>query len=148
MSGHSPVRARIDGRATSSPAGVIFRGGTLFRQETCQLRPLLDEYFSRLPPPPPVKVVALVRDTKPEARTLAIGDGANDVAMIQGAHIGIGISGQEGMQVSKGGEGGEDCTERGTMARTSTQDGGCHHPRTSRNYWQRGFALRGGGLCS
>lgn len=35
---------------------------------------------------------------KPNARTLAIGDGANDVAMIQGAHIGIGISGQEGMQ--------------------------------------------------
>lgn len=31
-------------------------------------------------------------------RTLAIGDGANDVSMIQTADIGIGISGQEGMQ--------------------------------------------------
>ena len=31
--------------------------------------------------------------------TLAIGDGANDVSMIQTAHIGVGISGQEGMQV-------------------------------------------------
>ncbi|CAF0928304.1 unnamed protein product [Rotaria sordida] len=30
--------------------------------------------------------------------TLAIGDGANDVPMIQKAHIGIGISGQEGRQ--------------------------------------------------
>ncbi|GFR43006.1 hypothetical protein Agub_g4006 [Astrephomene gubernaculifera] len=30
--------------------------------------------------------------------TLAIGDGANDVGMIQSAHIGVGISGQEGMQ--------------------------------------------------
>lgn len=30
--------------------------------------------------------------------TLAIGDGANDVSMIQTADIGIGISGQEGMQ--------------------------------------------------
>lgn len=30
--------------------------------------------------------------------TLAIGDGANDVGMIQTAHIGVGISGQEGMQ--------------------------------------------------
>ena len=30
--------------------------------------------------------------------TLAIGDGANDVSMIQQAHIGVGISGQEGMQ--------------------------------------------------
>lgn len=32
--------------------------------------------------------------------TLAIGDGANDVGMIQEADIGIGISGMEGMQVS------------------------------------------------
>ncbi|KAJ8949862.1 hypothetical protein NQ318_010496 [Aromia moschata] len=31
-------------------------------------------------------------------RTLAIGDGANDVSMIQTADVGIGISGQEGMQ--------------------------------------------------
>ena len=30
--------------------------------------------------------------------TLAIGDGANDVSMIQVADIGVGISGQEGMQ--------------------------------------------------
>ena len=30
--------------------------------------------------------------------TLAIGDGGNDVSMIQEADIGIGISGQEGMQ--------------------------------------------------
>lgn len=29
---------------------------------------------------------------------LAIGDGANDVSMIQMADIGVGISGQEGMQ--------------------------------------------------
>lgn len=32
--------------------------------------------------------------------TLGIGDGANDVGMIQEADIGIGISGAEGMQVS------------------------------------------------
>lgn len=31
--------------------------------------------------------------------TLAIGDGANDVGMLQEADIGIGISGLEGMQV-------------------------------------------------
>eukprot|EP00127_Corallochytrium_limacisporum_P001629 Clim_evm3s71 gene=Clim_evmTU3s71 len=30
--------------------------------------------------------------------TLAIGDGANDVSMIMSAHIGVGISGKEGMQ--------------------------------------------------
>lgn len=32
--------------------------------------------------------------------TLAIGDGANDVGMIQEADIGVGISGVEGMQVN------------------------------------------------
>lgn len=42
-------------------------------------------------------VVKLVRD-KLNKLTLAIGDGANDVSMIQVADIGIGISGQEGMQ--------------------------------------------------
>ncbi|XP_008515374.2 phospholipid-transporting ATPase VB isoform X2 [Equus przewalskii] len=42
-------------------------------------------------------VVKLVRD-KLSVMTLSIGDGANDVSMIQAADIGIGISGQEGMQ--------------------------------------------------
>mgnify|MGYP002054246165 CR=1 FL=1 len=31
---------------------------------------------------------------------LAIGDGANDVAMIQKAHVGVGISGNEGLQAA------------------------------------------------
>ena len=34
------------------------------------------------------------------AVTLAIGDGANDVAMIQKAHVGVGISGVEGLQAA------------------------------------------------
>uniref|UniRef100_A0A8C5NP94 Phospholipid-transporting ATPase n=1 Tax=Junco hyemalis TaxID=40217 RepID=A0A8C5NP94_JUNHY len=34
------------------------------------------------------------------AITLAIGDGANDVGMIQTAHVGVGISGNEGMQAT------------------------------------------------
>lgn len=33
--------------------------------------------------------------------TLAIGDGANDIAMIQEAHVGIGITGMEGLQASR-----------------------------------------------
>ncbi|CAD7087028.1 unnamed protein product [Hermetia illucens] len=42
-------------------------------------------------------VVELIKRAK-SAVTLAIGDGANDVSMIKAAHIGVGISGQEGMQ--------------------------------------------------
>ena len=34
-------------------------------------------------------------------RTMAIGDGANDVNMIAEAHIGIGIKGIEGMQAAR-----------------------------------------------
>lgn len=33
--------------------------------------------------------------------TLAIGDGANDLAMIQASHVGIGISGREGLQAAR-----------------------------------------------
>uniref|UniRef100_A0A3B4A7J0 Phospholipid-transporting ATPase n=1 Tax=Periophthalmus magnuspinnatus TaxID=409849 RepID=A0A3B4A7J0_9GOBI len=43
------------------------------------------------------QVVRLVRD-KLKVMTLAVGDGANDVSMIQVADVGVGISGQEGMQ--------------------------------------------------
>lgn len=43
------------------------------------------------------EVVKLVRSHL-RVMTLAIGDGANDVSMIQVADIGIGVSGQEGMQ--------------------------------------------------
>ncbi|XP_065220628.1 phospholipid-transporting ATPase VD isoform X2 [Planococcus citri] len=42
-------------------------------------------------------IVRVVKE-KLQMRTLAIGDGANDVSMIQAADVGIGISGQEGMQ--------------------------------------------------
>jgi phospholipid-translocating ATPase len=34
-------------------------------------------------------------------RTLAIGDGGNDVMMIQQADIGVGISGREGLQAAR-----------------------------------------------
>ncbi|KAK1791533.1 hypothetical protein P4O66_013537, partial [Electrophorus voltai] len=44
------------------------------------------------------QVVRLVGDSL-RVMTLAIGDGANDVSMIQVADVGVGISGQEGMQV-------------------------------------------------
>ncbi|XP_058452756.1 phospholipid-transporting ATPase ID isoform X2 [Malaya genurostris] len=51
----------------------------------------------RVTPLQKAMVVELIKRTK-DAVTLAIGDGANDVSMIKAAHIGVGISGQEGMQ--------------------------------------------------
>ena len=43
------------------------------------------------------QMLQLIRDYVPESCTLAIGDGANDVAMIKAGQIGVGIIGKEGM---------------------------------------------------
>ncbi|XP_069078622.1 probable phospholipid-transporting ATPase IM [Pleurodeles waltl] len=51
----------------------------------------------RVTPLQKAQVVELIKKHK-KAITLAIGDGANDISMIKTAHIGVGISGQEGMQ--------------------------------------------------
>jgi phospholipid-transporting ATPase len=46
-------------------------------------------------------VVMLVRSNVARTVTLAIGDGANDVTMIQAANVGVGISGLEGLQAAR-----------------------------------------------
>ncbi|XP_015076708.1 phospholipid-transporting ATPase 3-like isoform X2 [Solanum pennellii] len=51
----------------------------------------------RVSPLQKAQVTSLVRKGA-QRITLSIGDGANDVSMIQAAHVGVGISGQEGMQ--------------------------------------------------
>lgn len=45
------------------------------------------------------EVVTMVKNAGKQ--TLAIGDGGNDVSMIQEAHVGIGIIGREGLQASR-----------------------------------------------
>ena len=44
------------------------------------------------------QVVKMMKKYNPECKTLAIGDGGNDVSMIMEAHIGVGIYGEEGMR--------------------------------------------------
>lgn len=51
----------------------------------------------RVSPAQKASVVKLVKNTL-DVMTLAIGDGSNDVAMIQSADIGVGIAGEEGRQ--------------------------------------------------
>ncbi|OZJ04952.1 hypothetical protein BZG36_01779, partial [Bifiguratus adelaidae] len=55
----------------------------------------------RVSPSQKALVVRSMRVTVPKAVTLAIGDGGNDIAMIQEAHVGIGIAGKEGMQAAR-----------------------------------------------
>ncbi|XP_058526126.1 phospholipid-transporting ATPase VD [Ochotona princeps] len=86
-------------------AGLIITGKTLgfALQENLQRRFLeLTAWCQavvccRATPLQKSEVVKLVR-SRLQVMTLAIGDGANDVSMIQVADIGIGVSGQEGMQ--------------------------------------------------
>jgi len=55
----------------------------------------------RVSPKQKQEIVKLVKTGRTSMRTLAIGDGANDVNMIIEAHVGVGISGVEGQQASK-----------------------------------------------
>ncbi|XP_069796468.1 phospholipid-transporting ATPase ID-like isoform X2 [Narcine bancroftii] len=65
-----------------------------FLETACACRSVI---CCRVTPLQKAQVVELVKKHK-KAVTLAIGDGANDVGMIKTAHIGVGISGQEGIQ--------------------------------------------------
>ncbi|XP_023288941.1 probable phospholipid-transporting ATPase IA isoform X3 [Orussus abietinus] len=87
--------------------GLVIDGNSLKYALSCDLRrDFLDLCTSckvviccRVSPMQKAEVVDLVTSNT-KAVTLAIGDGANDVAMIQKAHIGVGISGVEGLQAA------------------------------------------------
>jgi phospholipid-transporting ATPase len=53
-----------------------------------------NHFLGRVSPLQKALVVKLVKKNQ-KAILLAIGDGANDVSMIQAAHVGVGISGVE-----------------------------------------------------
>ncbi|KAI0398363.1 hypothetical protein F5Y17DRAFT_410106 [Xylariaceae sp. FL0594] len=55
----------------------------------------------RASPAQKAMIVKAIRQRVPEALTLAIGDGANDLAMISASHVGVGISGKEGLQAAR-----------------------------------------------
>jgi len=54
----------------------------------------------RVSPIQKAQVVQAVKE-RVQSITLAVGDGANDVSMIQTAHVGVGISGLEGLQAAR-----------------------------------------------
>ena len=55
----------------------------------------------RMSPSQKADIVRLVKLSKTKPITAAIGDGANDVSMIQEAHVGIGIFGKEGRNAAR-----------------------------------------------
>ena len=55
----------------------------------------------RVSPKQKADIVEMVKNRFPSKKTLSIGDGANDVAMIMKADVGVGIAGKEGMQAAR-----------------------------------------------
>jgi len=99
------LRASLGGGGEGGGLALIINGHSLVHA----LSPELELVFlgvaehcrsvicCRVTPLQKALVVELVKKYK-EAVCLAIGDGANDVSMIKAADIGVGVSGQEGMQ--------------------------------------------------
>ncbi|KAJ3266012.1 hypothetical protein HK104_006184, partial [Borealophlyctis nickersoniae] len=82
----------IDGAALHFALGPTCRSTLLALATRCTA-----VICCRVSPLQKAQVVELVKHSL-GAMCLAIGDGANDVSMIQAAHIGVGIAGEEGLQ--------------------------------------------------
>ncbi|XP_065011842.1 phospholipid-transporting ATPase 1-like [Musa acuminata AAA Group] len=101
-------RTQTDGGSTGSatvPVALIIDGPTLVHILETELEDGLYRVATtcdvvlccRVAPLQKAGIVALIKK-RTNDMTLSIGDGANDVSMIQMADVGIGISGQEGRQ--------------------------------------------------
>ncbi|XP_025087156.1 LOW QUALITY PROTEIN: probable phospholipid-transporting ATPase IA [Pomacea canaliculata] len=96
-----------DALGKENDVGIVIDGDTIKHALSCDCRhDFLDICLScrsviccRVSPLQKAEIVELVKDSQ-HAITLAIGDGANDVGMIQAAHVGVGISGLEGLQAA------------------------------------------------
>ncbi|KAJ9143695.1 Phospholipid-transporting ATPase [Pleurostoma richardsiae] len=98
------------GRGMIPHSVVVIDGQTLsVVEEDESLRILFFDLVSRVDsviccrasPAQKATLVKCIRDRVRSSLTLAIGDGANDIAMIQASHVGIGISGREGLQAAR-----------------------------------------------
>ncbi|XP_067662836.1 probable phospholipid-transporting ATPase IA [Haliotis asinina] len=96
-----------DALGKENDVALIIDGQTLKYALTCDCRHDFLEIAKsckaviccRVSPLQKAELVELVKSSQ-KAITLAIGDGANDVGMIQAAHVGVGISGMEGLQAA------------------------------------------------
>ncbi|CAI5702355.1 unnamed protein product [Peronospora effusa] len=96
-----PIPAILNTRAGSSRTWITDTNDTvqlaheLFQELASQCRTVV---ACRLSPMQKAQVVSLMKAAPGSPLTLAVGDGGNDVSMIQEAHVGVGIYGHEGMQ--------------------------------------------------
>lgn len=103
------IRTQGDGTIETETLALIIDGKSLtFALEKEMEKLFLDLAIMckaviccRVSPLQKALVVKLVKKYQKQSILLAIGDGANDVSMIQAAHIGVGISGLEGLQAAR-----------------------------------------------
>jgi phospholipid-transporting ATPase len=107
--GRVQVNINKDAPLDIEPMALIIDGRTLdhaladdiklkFLELACMCKAVV---CCRVSPLQKALVVKLVKHHVDQSVTLAIGDGANDVGMIQAAHVGVGISGMEGLQAAR-----------------------------------------------
>lgn len=92
---HLPFALLIDGVSLGT---ALEHTPHLFRDLAFQCHAVL---CCRLSPLQKCEVVKLMKTEKSRPICASIGDGANDVSMIQEAHVGIGIVGKEGRQAAR-----------------------------------------------
>ncbi|KAL4970765.1 aminophospholipid-translocating P4-type ATPase DNF3 [Aspergillus stella-maris] len=87
----------VDGQTLS-----MIEGDEMLRPAFFKLAILVESVICcRASPKQKAFLVKSIRQQVQDSVTLAIGDGANDIAMIQEAHVGIGITGKEGLQAAR-----------------------------------------------
>lgn len=108
LNGHLEALGRELRRNPTKEYALLIDGGSLaiaLDHSPEQFRDLASSCHAvlccRLSPLQKCKVVHLVKTCPTQPITAAIGDGANDVSMIQEAHVGLGIVGKEGRQAAR-----------------------------------------------
>ncbi|XP_070504807.1 phospholipid-transporting ATPase IF isoform X2 [Chironomus tepperi] len=108
LSGHFEALERELMRNEGREFGLLIDGSSLaFALDHCpeRFRDLAYKCHAvlccRLSPLQKCKVVSLVKTVHDKPVTAAIGDGANDVSMLQEAHVSLGIIGKEGRQAAR-----------------------------------------------
>jgi len=101
------IRRGVEEHTGKQPIAVIIDGEAIFhalkecKEDFVALTNLASAAVCcRVTPLQKAEVVKTIKEAKDEV-CLSIGDGANDVSMIQEAHIGIGIFGKEGTQAAR-----------------------------------------------
>ncbi|PHH71762.1 hypothetical protein CDD80_5005 [Ophiocordyceps camponoti-rufipedis] len=138
----APTVLVLDGRTlsalqTASDGDFV---ASQFGELICRVDSII---FCRATPPQKAALVEVVRKQLPKSLTLAMGDGANDVGMLEAAHVGVGISGREGLQAARVSD--FSIGQFRFLARLLLVHGRWNYMRTSRfileAYWKEAFVI-------